>query len=57
MKINVDKLFWDRTNILGKICFFIGWFFIDLAMRVSGLKPKEKKWKESAQNAVKPILL
>ena len=38
MKINVDKEFWDKTNILGRACFMIGWFFIELAMRLSGLK-------------------
>ena len=40
MKINIDAGFWKKTNIIGKVCFVIGWFFIDLAFKLTGMEQK-----------------
>ena len=38
MKFNVNAKFWKETNFLAKWCFYLGAFFMDLGMKLSGLE-------------------
>lgn len=38
---NIDKEFWNNSNILSKICLVIGGFFLDLSFKLSGYFPNE----------------
>jgi len=40
MKFNIETKFWNKTNIFAKVCLFIGFFFVDLGMKLSGLEQK-----------------
>jgi hypothetical protein len=40
MKININQEFWDKTNVFAKVAFVIGWFFIDIAFKLSGMEQK-----------------
>lgn len=36
MKLNFEKEFWDKSNILARVCFILGGLFFDWGMRLSG---------------------
>lgn len=42
MKVNIDKTWWGKLNVLSKACFAIGITFIDWSMKLSGLSQEEK---------------
>jgi len=41
MKFNVDSEFWNKTNILAKICIVVGAFILDLGFKLSGMNQKD----------------
>lgn len=40
MKFNINMKFWKKTNIFAKAFLFIGFFFVDIGMKLSGLEQK-----------------
>ena len=38
MKFNVNTKFYNKMNILAKVCLFVGLWLVDLSMKLSGLE-------------------
>lgn len=38
MKFTVDGNFWNQSNIFAKICLMIGFWFVNLGMKLNGME-------------------
>ena len=41
MIFNVDSRFWNKANIVAKLFLIIGFFFVDIGMRLAGMGQNE----------------
>lgn len=42
MKININQNFWNKSNIVAKVFLMIGFFFVDLGMKLNGLEQSDE---------------
>lgn len=41
MKVNINTKFWKKSNLFSKFLLLIGFFLVDLGIKINGFKESE----------------